>query len=103
MENWILVVGYDRPHFEAARKDWLKFNVHLHSVDAADEAVSQFFRRQYIAVIASYNVPDITTLIDFMSETKRIPLVILSQTESGTKFAESIMRGANNLSSIRTS
>jgi hypothetical protein len=29
MENWILVVGYDRPYFEATRKDWLKDSVHL--------------------------------------------------------------------------
>lgn len=41
MENWILVVGYDRPHFEAARKDWLRFNVYLHSVDTATEAIEQ--------------------------------------------------------------
>jgi len=95
MENWILVVGYDRPHFEAARSDWLKYNVYLHSVETATEAVNQFHTRQYLAVITSYNVPNITPLIDFMSETDQIPLVILSQNDSGTKFAESIIRGAD--------
>lgn len=95
MENWILVVGYDHPHFEAARNDWLKYNVHLYPVDTAPEAIKQFSYRQYLAVIATYNVPGITPLIDFMSDTKQIPLVLLSQNDSGTKFAESIMRGAN--------
>jgi len=26
---------YDRPHFEAARNDWLKYNVYPHSVETA--------------------------------------------------------------------
>ena len=95
MENWILVVGYDRPHFEAARKDWLRLNVYLHSVDTAIEAIEQCPCRKYLAVIASYNVPNIAPLIDFMSGTNQLPLVILSQNDSGTKFAESILRGAN--------
>lgn len=95
MENWILVVGYDRPYFEAARKDWLKYNVYLYSVDTADEAISQLSYRKYMAVIASYNVPNMRPLIDYMSSTSQIPLVILSQNDSGTKFAESILRGAN--------
>ena len=95
MENWILAVGYSRSNFDAAQKDWLKYNVHLDSVDTAFEAIERFPSRQYLAVIASYNVPNITPLIDFMSETKQVPLVILSQNDSGTKFAESIMRGAN--------
>ncbi len=55
-ENWILVVGYDRPHFEIARRDWLKYNVYLHSVESAAEAISRFYYRKYLAVIASYNV-----------------------------------------------
>jgi len=93
--NWILVVGYDRPHFEAAQKDWLKYNVYLDTVDTEHEAIERFSHRQYLAVIASYNVPSITPLIDFMSDTKQIPLVLLSQNDSGTKFAETIMRGAN--------
>lgn len=95
MENWILVVGYDHPHFEAARNDWLKYNVHLYPVDTALEAIEEFSYRKYLAVIATYNVSSITPLIDFMSDTKQIPLVLLSQNDSGTKFAESIMRGAN--------
>lgn len=41
MENWILVVGYDRPHFEAARKDWLRLNAYLYFVDTATEAIGQ--------------------------------------------------------------
>ena len=95
MENWILVVGYSRPHFEVARKDWLKYNVQLDAVDTALEAIERFPSRPYLAVIASYSVPNITPLIDFMGKIKHIPLVILSQDDSGTKFAESIMRGAN--------
>jgi|GEM_PF-383787 len=94
-ENWIMVVGYDRPHFEAARNDWLKYNVYLHSVETAAEAINQFHTRQYLAVITSYNVPNNTPLIDFMSGMNQIPLVILSQNDSGTKFAESIIRGAD--------
>lgn len=95
MENWILVVGYDRPHFEMARKDWQRLNVYLYSVDTAAEAIEQCPCRKYLAVIASYYVPNITALIDFMSGTNQIPLVILSQNDSGTKFAESIIRGAD--------
>lgn len=95
IESWILVVGYDRPHFQVARKDWHKYNVHLDTVETAREAIEQFSYRQYLAVIASYNVQNITPLIDFMSNVKQIPLVLLAQNDSGTKFAESIMRGAN--------
>ena len=95
MENWILVVGYDRLHFEAARTEWLKYNVYLDSTETAPDAIIRFLVRQYIAVIASYNVSNITQLIDFMNGTKQVPLVILSQNDSGTKFAETIMRGAN--------
>lgn len=95
MENWILLVGYGRPQFEVAQKDWLKYNVYLHSVDTAAEAIKQVPMRRYLAVIASYTVSDIMPLIEFMSGTNQIPLVILSQNDSGTKFAESIMRGAN--------
>jgi len=39
IENWILVVSYDRSHFEAARNDWLKYNVYLHPVGTAAEAL----------------------------------------------------------------
>lgn len=95
MNNWILVVGYDRPHFEVAQKDWMKYNVYLYSVETADEAISQFSYRQYLAVIGSYNVPNINLLIDFMGGTNQIPLVILAQDDSGTKFAESIIWGAD--------
>jgi len=95
MGNWILVVGYDRPNFEVAQKDWQKYNVQLFSVDTTSEAIRQFPLERYLAVIASYNVPNIMPLIDFMGGVSQIPLVILSQHDSGTKFAESIMRGAN--------
>jgi DNA-binding NarL/FixJ family response regulator len=95
MENWILVVGYDRPHFESARADWLRLNVRLCSANTAEEAIEQCRRRKYLAVIAAYNVPNITPLIDFISETNQIPLVMLSQNDSGIKFAETIIRGTN--------
>lgn len=95
MENWILVVGYDRPHFEAARADWLRLNVRLCSVGTAEDAIEQCGGRKYLAVIAAYNVPNITPLIDFLSEANQIPLVMLSQNDSGIKFAETIIRGTN--------
>lgn len=95
MENWILVVDYNRPNFEAARKDWLRLSVYLHSVDTATEAIEQGLCRKYLAVIVSYNVRNITPLIEYMSRTNQIPLVVLSQNDSGTKFAESIIRGAD--------
>lgn len=57
MGNWILVVGYDRPHFETARQDWLRFNVYLYSVDTATEAIEQCPCRKYLAVIVSYTCP----------------------------------------------
>lgn len=95
MDNWIMAVGYDHPSFEAARKEWLKFNVLLHSVATASEAIQKFLHRPYIAVIASYRVPDLNILIDFMGKSEQIPLVILAQSDSGIKFAESIIRGAD--------
>ncbi len=27
MSNWILVVGYSRPNFEAAQLEWLSYNI----------------------------------------------------------------------------
>lgn len=100
MENWILVVDYNRPNFEAARKDWLRLSVYLHSVDTATEAIEQGLCRKYLAVIVSYNVRNITPLIEYMSRTNQIPLVVLSQNDSGTKFAESIIRRADTFGSI---
>ncbi len=91
MENWVLVVGYDSQHLELARKDWANLNVTLDAVDTATEAIEQFPKRQYSAVIASYDVSDIAPLIAFMGGTKQIPLVVLSQ----AKMAESIIRGAD--------
>ena len=46
-------------------------------------------------MIVSYSVANIKPLIDFMGATNQIPLVILAQNDSGTKFAESIIRGAD--------
>ena len=37
MDNWILVVGYSRPHFEAAQKERLKYNVLLQLVGTIPE------------------------------------------------------------------
>ena len=95
MENWILVVGYSRPHFEAAQKEWLKYNVLLQSVETIPEAVTMFSTRPYLAVIASYDVTDMMSLIKVMREARQIPLLVLSQEDSGTKMAESIIRGAD--------
>lgn len=95
MENWILIVGYSRPHFEAAQKEWLKYNVLLQSVNTITEAIAQFSDQPYLAVIASYDVPDMMLLITVMRESKQIPLLVLSQEDSGTKMAESIIRGAD--------
>jgi len=95
LENWILVVGYSRPHFEAAQKEWLKYNVLLQSVETIPEAVTMFSTRPYLAVIASYDVTDMMSLIKVMREARQIPLLVLSQEDSGTKMAESIIRGAD--------
>ncbi len=51
MEKWILVVGYDSQHLELARKDWANLNVTLDAVDTATEAIEQFPKWQYSAVI----------------------------------------------------
>lgn len=90
-----MVVGYNRPHFEAAQKEWLKNNVLLQLVETISEAIAKFSTRQYLAVIASYNVYDMTSLIKVMREVRQIPLLVLSQEDSGTKMAESIIRGAD--------
>ena len=95
MENWILVIGYSRPHFEAAQKEWLKYNVLLQLVETVPEAVTMFSIRPYLAVIASYDVTDMMSLIKVMREARQIPLLVLSQEDSGTKMAESIIRGAD--------
>jgi len=95
LENWILVIGYSRPHFEAAQKEWLKYNVLLQSVETVPEAVTMFSTRPYLAVIASYDVTDMMSLIKVMREARQIPLLVLSQEDSGTKMAESIIRGAD--------
>jgi len=95
LKNWILVVGYSRPHFEAAQKEWIKYNVHLQLVETIPEAIEKLSTQLYLAVIASYDVSDITSLIEVMREARQIPLLVLSQEESGTKMAESIMRGAD--------
>ena len=95
MGNWILVVGYGRYHFEAAQKDWLKYNISLHLVNTVPEAIAQFSARKYLAVIASYDLPDMMRLIDAMRESRKVPLLVLPQEDSGTKMAESIIRGAD--------
>jgi DNA-binding response OmpR family regulator len=95
MDNWILVVGYSRSHFEAAQKEWLKFNVLLQSVDTVQGAVGKVGIQVYLGVVASYDVADLTLLIEFMRGDKQIPLLVLSQEESGTRMAESIIRGSD--------
>ena len=95
MANWILVVGYSRHHFDAAQREWLKYNVSLHLVNTASEAIAQFSTRTYLAVIASYDLPDMMLLIEAMRESRKVPLLVLSQEDSGTKMAESIIRGAD--------
>jgi len=95
LENWILVVGYSRPYFEAAQKEWLKYNVFLQLVETIPEAIAKFSTRSYLAVIASYDVSDMMLLISVMREARQIPLLVLSQEDSGTKMAENIIRGAD--------
>lgn len=95
MDSWILIVGYDRPHFEAAQKEWLKYNVFLHSAINAADAIEKFAVQRYLAVIASYDLPDMMSLIKVVRETEQIPFVVLSQDDSGTKIAESLIRGAD--------
>ena len=95
MDNWILIVGYDRPHFDAAQKEWVKFNVFLRSAANAIDAIEKFSERKYLAVIASYDLPDMMSLIKVVRETEQIPFVVLSQEDSGIRIAESIIRGAD--------
>jgi DNA-binding response OmpR family regulator len=95
MANWILVVGYSRSHFEAAQREWLKFNVLLHPVDTVQEAIEKVGIQIYLGVVASYEVADLTLLIEFMRGAKQIPLLVLSQEESGIRMAESIIRGSD--------
>ena len=95
MANWILVVGYSRQHFEAAQREWLKYNVTLHAVNTVPEAIAQFTKWTYLAVIASYDLPDLILLIETMRESRQVPLMVLPQEDSGTKMAESIIRGAD--------
>ena len=95
MENWILIVGYDRPHFDTAQKEWVKYNVFLHLAVTAADAIEKFSARRYLAVIASYDLPDMMSLIKVVRETEQIPFVVLSQDDSGTRIAESIIRGAD--------
>ena len=95
MDNWILIVGYDRPHFDAAQKEWIKFNVFLHLAVNTIDAIEKFSAKRYLAVIASYDLPDMMSLIKAVRETEQIPFVVLSQEDSGIRIAESIIRGAD--------
>lgn len=90
-----MIVGYDRPHFDAAQKEWVKYNVFLHLAVNAYDAIEKFSTRQYLAVIASYDLTDMMSLIKVVRETDQIPFVVLSQEDSGTRIAESIIRGAD--------
>ncbi|MDR1539574.1 MAG: hypothetical protein LBU32_16555 [Clostridiales bacterium] len=59
MENWILVIGYDRNAFGPAQQEWLKYNVLLHMVDTISEAIVhlsdylEFFKHIPIAIVMS--------------------------------------------------
>ncbi len=87
MNNWILVVGYSRPNFEAAQIEWMKYNVSVHLVDTAQEAVEQFSERPYLAVVASYDLSDLLLLMEVMRESRKVPLLVLPQENSGTYSA----------------
>ena len=95
MARWILVVGYDAPHLELARVDWERYSVQLEAVNTVEEAITQFPRREYLAVIASFDVPDITPLSKYMGGENQIPLIVLPQDESGIKFMGSIIHNAH--------
>lgn len=90
-----MIVGYDRPHFDAAQKEWVKYNVFLHLAVTTFDAIAKFSAQRYLAVIASYDLPDMMSLIQVVRETEQIPFVVLSQEDSGTRIAESIIRGAD--------
>lgn len=49
----------------------------------------------YLAVIASYDLPDMMSLIKVVWETEQIFFVVLSQDDSGTRIAKSLIRGAD--------
>ncbi len=95
MRNCILVVGYSRPNFEAAQLEWLNYNVTLHSVATAHEAIERLKTHHYLAVIAAYSLPDLMVLMEALRESRKIPLLILPQENSGAKMAESILGEAD--------
>ncbi len=95
MANWILIVGYSRPNFDVAQRDWLKYKVSLRLVNTVPEAIAQISNGTYLAVIASYDLPDMALLFEAMRESRKVPLLVLPQEDSGTKMAESILRDAD--------
>ncbi len=95
MKNCILVVGYSRQNFEAAQIEWLQYNVSLYSVATAQEAIEQFTARPYLAVIASYNLPDLVLLMEVLRESRKVPFLVLPQENSGAKMAESVLGEAD--------
>ncbi len=91
MRNCILVVGYSRPNFDAAQLEWLNYNVTLYLVATAQEAIERLKTHSYLAVIAAYSLPDLMVLMEALRESRKIPLLILPQENSGAKMAESIL------------
>ncbi len=95
MRNCILVVGYSRPNFEAAQMEWLNYNVSLFSVATAQEAIERLKSQSYLAVIAAYSLSDLMILMETLRESRKIPLLILPQENSGAKMAESVLGEAD--------
>jgi DNA-binding response OmpR family regulator len=95
MENWILVVGYDRDAFDAAQREWLKYNVLLHMTDTLAEAAVQLSRRDYLAVAVSVAMPDLLPSIQIMRGIKTVPIIVLSPEDRAVSRAEALFFGAD--------
>jgi DNA-binding response OmpR family regulator len=95
MENWILVIGYDRNIFGPAQREWLKYNVLLHMVDTISEAIVHLSSREYLAVAVSAETPDLSPPLQIIRRLKPVPIVILSPEERALSGTEFLFSGAD--------
>jgi DNA-binding response OmpR family regulator len=95
MNNWILVIGYNRNDFEAAQREWLKYGVLLHMVDTIAEAVAQLPNCDYLAVAVSANTPDLSPPMQILRNIRPVPIVFLSPEDRAIERAVTLLSGAD--------